>query len=103
MSTRPTHSVAVGYILWIFGFTGSHRFYFGKPITGTIWFFTLGLLGVGWLLDLFFIPGMARQAEGRYTAGPTDFTVAWVLAAEAVVLSVAARRPSTLISSSSMR
>ena len=38
-----SHSVVVGYILWLFGFTGAHRFYFGKPISGTIWFFTLGL------------------------------------------------------------
>ena len=30
-----THSVLVGYILWLFGFTGSHRFYFGKPIQPT--------------------------------------------------------------------
>jgi len=41
---NETHSVLVGYILWIFGFMGAHRFYFGKPITGTIWFFTAGLL-----------------------------------------------------------
>ena len=39
-----THSVAVGYFCWIFGFFGAHRFYYGKKITGTIWFFTLGLL-----------------------------------------------------------
>ena len=53
MQTTNTHSKVVGYILWIFGFTGSHRFYYGKPISGTIWFFTLGLLGIGWLIDLF--------------------------------------------------
>jgi TM2 domain-containing membrane protein YozV len=40
----------MGYILWIFGFTGSERFYYGKPISGTIYFFTLGLLGIGWFL-----------------------------------------------------
>ena len=51
-----THSVAIGYLLWLFGFTGSHRFYYGKPVTGTIWFLTLGLLGIGWLIDLFLIP-----------------------------------------------
>lgn len=39
---HDTHSKAIGYLLWIFGFTGSHRFYYGKPITGTIWFFTFG-------------------------------------------------------------
>ncbi len=49
--TSDTHSKAVGYVLWVFGFTGAHRFYYGKPVTGTIWFFTLGLLGVGYLYD----------------------------------------------------
>ena len=43
MHLTNTHSVVLGYLLWIFGFLGSHRFYYGKPITGTIWFFTLGL------------------------------------------------------------
>jgi TM2 domain-containing membrane protein YozV len=66
-------------VLWIFGFTGSHRFYYGKPISGTIWFFTLGLLGVGWLIDLFLIPGMDRQADRRFVAGRTDYSVAWIL------------------------
>lgn len=74
-----THSKAVGYVLWIFGFLGSHRFYFGKPISGTIWFLTLGLLGIGWLVDLFLIPSMERQAELRFRAGEIDYTVAWVL------------------------
>ncbi len=38
---QDTHSKVIGYLLWIFGFTGAHRFYYGKPVTGTIWFFTL--------------------------------------------------------------
>ena len=38
-----SHSVLLGYILWIFGFMGSHRFYYGRKISGVIWFFTLGL------------------------------------------------------------
>ena len=40
-----THLKKIGYILWIFGFIGSHRFYHGQPISGTIWFFTGGLCG----------------------------------------------------------
>ena len=31
-----THSKVIGYLLWIFGFMGSHRFYYGRPVTGTI-------------------------------------------------------------------
>jgi TM2 domain-containing membrane protein YozV len=74
-----THSILFGYILWIFGFTGAHRFYFGKPVSGTLWFCTLGLLGVGWLIDLFLIPSMDKKADHRYTPGSYDYNLAWVL------------------------
>ena len=76
---NSTHSLAIGYIVWLFGFTGSHRFYYGKPVTGTIWFFTLGLLGIGWLIDLFLIPSMDRAAERKYASGPIDYNAAWLL------------------------
>lgn len=78
-TSNDTHRKTVGYVLWLFGFTGSHRFYYGKPVSGTIWFFTLGLLLVGWIIDLFLIPSMDRQADFRYRTGPLDYTVAWVL------------------------
>jgi len=74
-----THSTAVGYLLWLFGFTGAHRFYFGKPLTGTLWLCTGGLLGIGWLIDVFLIPGMDRAAERRYRSGKYGYTVAWAL------------------------
>lgn len=76
---QGTHSVAMGYILWIFGFLGVHRFYYGKPISGTIWFFTLGLCGIGWLVDLLLIPSMDREADLRFAPGPKDYNVAWLL------------------------
>jgi TM2 domain-containing membrane protein YozV len=75
----PTHSKVIGYVLWVFGFTGSHRFYFGKAVSGTIWFFTAGLFLIGWLIDLFLIPAMARRADSRYVAGPIDYSLAWIL------------------------
>lgn len=79
--TNPndTHLKTIGYVLWIFGFTGAHRFYYGKPVSGTIYFFTLGLLGIGWLIDFFLIPSMDRQADLRFRAGRVDYTVTWVL------------------------
>ena len=76
---ESTHSLAVGYILWIFGFLGAHRFYFGRPISGTIYLFTLGLLGIGWLVDLFLMPSLERDADLRFHAGPLDYTIAWIL------------------------
>ena len=78
-TTNDTHSKLIGYLLWIMGFTGAHRFYYGKQITGTIWFFTLGLLGIGWLIDLFLIPLMDEQADRRYREGPIDYSTAWLL------------------------
>jgi TM2 domain-containing membrane protein YozV len=76
---EDTHSKLIGYLLWIFGFTGAHRFYYGRPVTGTIWFLTLGLLGIGWLIDVFLIPFMADDADLRYEAGPLDYDFAWIL------------------------
>jgi TM2 domain-containing membrane protein YozV len=77
--SRNTHSLLVGYILWLFGIFGAHRFYYGKPVTGTIWFFTLGVFFIGWIIDLFLIPEMDRRADWRYAPGPLDYTVAWLL------------------------
>jgi TM2 domain-containing membrane protein YozV len=75
----PTHPILVGYLFWLLGFVGAHRFYFGKPLTGTLWFFTGGLFLVGWIVDVFFIPAMAEEANVRYPQREVDYTVAWVL------------------------
>lgn len=77
--SQETHNLLFGYILWLFGFTGSHRFYYGRPISGTIYFFTLGLLLIGWLIDLVLIPKLDREADLRFTPGPIDYNVAWIL------------------------
>ena len=75
--THPTHSThtvvhrhepspAVAYLLWLcclVAFCGIHRFYTGRWITGLIWVFTVGLLGVGQLVDLFLIPGQCRNPK----------------------------------------
>lgn len=81
MRENNTHSKVIGYIAWIFGFMGVHRFYYGKPITGTIWFFTLGLFFIGWIIDLFLIPSMDEEADFRYEEGSIDFSLAWILLA----------------------
>ena len=69
----------MGYLLWVFGFTGSHRFYYGKPVTGVIWFLTFGLVGVGWIIDFFLIPSMERDSSRRYTPGRYDYNISWIL------------------------
>lgn len=80
MTTQnDTHGFAIGYLLWIFGFTGAHRFYYGKQLTGTLWFCTFGLFGVGWLIDLFLIPSMAGSAGRRYSEGHYSYELSWLL------------------------
>jgi len=56
-------STGVAYLLWLLcfaGLCGIHRIYAGRVITGLIWLFTFGLVGIGQLIDLFLIPGMIR-------------------------------------------
>lgn len=79
MYGEKTHSLLIGYILWIFGFMGAHRFYYGRSISGTIYFFTLGLLFIGWIVDLFLIPAMDRSADQRYSHGIKDYNITWIL------------------------
>jgi len=77
--TQNTHGKLMGYLLWIFGFMGAHRFYYGRQVSGTIYFFTLGLLFIGWIVDLFLIPGMDRAADLKYDNGPKSYNVTWIL------------------------
>jgi TM2 domain-containing membrane protein YozV len=65
-SSADNQRLALSYILWLggfFGLSGLHRLYNGKIITGLIWFFTLGVFGVGQFIDVFFVPGMAEEHQ----------------------------------------
>ena len=78
-TSNDSHSLLVGYILWIFGFLGAHRFYFGKPVSGTIYFFTLGLFLIGWIVDLFLMPKLEETAERRYRTGRKNYSISFIL------------------------
>ena len=74
-----THSIVVGYLAWIFGFLGAHRFYYGKQLSGMLYFFTFGLLFIGWIIDLFLIPTMNSEVQSRFHEGELDYNIAWLL------------------------
>src|SRR3990167_8912595 len=78
-NAERSHSLLMGYLLWIFGFLGAHRFYYGRQISATVYFFTMGLFGIGWLVDLILIPNMDESADFRYEAGPINYDLAWIL------------------------
>ncbi len=63
----PKHT-GWAYLFWclcLVGVCGIHRFYAGKWITGIIWLFTFGLLGIGQFIDLILIPSMIGRDNTR--------------------------------------
>jgi TM2 domain-containing membrane protein YozV len=99
MQTSNSHSKFIGYCLWFFGFLGAHRFYYGRPISGsfyfvassicaavTAFFFPLAIfiaplaiiLGVSWLIDLFLIPAFDNEADAKYQEGRINYNLAWL-------------------------
>lgn len=57
---NPTAVLIVGIL---FGEIGLDRFMMGSFVLGLVKFFTFGLGGILWLLDLFILPGKAREAN----------------------------------------
>ena len=51
----------------VFGAFGGHRFYAGKVGTGILFLITVGLLGVGWLIDVLTVAfGNFTDKSGKF-------------------------------------
>jgi len=75
-SNKAPYSTGMGFGLWCTGLLGAcgiHRFYLGKPLTGLLWLVTLGLLGVGQVVDLFRMKTLVRNANFRDGHIPPPF------------------------------
>lgn len=54
----------MAYLLWFFlGALGVHHFYLGNKGKGILYLCTLGLLGIGLLIDLFTLPTQVAKAN----------------------------------------
>lgn len=62
------NNAGTAYVLWLgclLQVHGLHRLYNGKILTGLLWMATLGLFGVGQLIDLLLIPNMTQEHNDR--------------------------------------
>ena len=69
--TNTAYNPKTDMLLCIFlGWTGAHRLYEGKLVTGFLYLFTLGIFGIGWIVDICInvgrlasgVPVMVQQA-----------------------------------------
>ena len=48
---KPKNKWVAFFLCLFFGFFGAHKFYEGKIGMGILYLFTLGLFGIGWIVD----------------------------------------------------
>ena len=59
-------SIVEAYLLWLLlGFLGGHHFYLKRTEWGILYFLTGGLVGCGWLIDMFRLPYLVSQVNKR--------------------------------------
>jgi hypothetical protein len=61
-------SVGLAYFFWVIpvlGHLGLHRYYLGKWCSGILYTLTFGFLGIGWWLDLCFLPGTVDRRNKK--------------------------------------
>lgn len=61
-------SKMIAFLLcFFFGYLGFHYFYVGRAGMGILYFFTFGLFGIGWLIDMIRVAGnFFQDANGNY-------------------------------------
>lgn len=63
----PKSRLVALLLAFFLGVFGVHRFYVGKIGTGILYLCTMGLWGIGWLIDLILIlAGRFRDSQNRY-------------------------------------
>ena len=64
LAPAPRRSTGAAYLfLILLGGVGGHHFYLGNTARGILYVFTLGLLGVGVVVDFVSLPAQVRSAN----------------------------------------
>ena len=79
-ATSRSRNCLVAYLLWLFlGLFGGHHFYLRRKSVGVIYLCTLGLLGIGWLVDVVRLPFLVARSNRQKFAEETDDPKAFYL------------------------
>jgi hypothetical protein len=68
----PPKSITVAYLLMLFsliGISGIQHFYQGKIGRGILWILTMGIFGIGLIVDLFTLPSQVKTINARRAVG----------------------------------
>ena len=78
----------VSLLLCIFlGYFGAHKFYEGKILMGVLYFFTLGLFGIGWIVDIVML---AKKSKTYYISNePIKKVPKWIIIAFIALMIIA--------------
>lgn len=68
---KEEKSVGAAYALGVspLGVLGFHHFYLNRPLWGFLYLLTVGLCGIGWLVDWFRIPLLVKRANKELKLG----------------------------------
>jgi len=67
-ATPPKATLTAYLLLIFFGIIGAHKFYLNRPGIGVLYIFTLGLLLVGVIYDLFTLPKQVAKRNAELKA-----------------------------------
>lgn len=81
----PTVSLSDAYVICLFpltGLLGVHHYYLRRPLFGVLYTLTLGLLGVGWLVDICRLSCLVKRTNKIITEGedgsvPRELYLKW--------------------------
>ena len=63
---QQERSMAMAFLLcFLLGPFGAHHFYLHQPMVGTVYACSLGVFGVGWIIDWFRVPFLVRECNAQ--------------------------------------